>query len=267
MTEASSGSGGKRPYEIRDLHFLTRVGLTVLALILLGGLAVSGQYMREHYERRDGVAGVSIDDVRAHYHGVNKIAPMITVLEDPGSSECGAHENVSDSDKQVLLDWLQSVRISADFDNLDLGDAAPAEIIARSCLQCHSRSATEGGTIGQDLPLEYWDDVERVSFSQQVEPTDPEIMLASMHTHSLSMAMILLITTFLAIGTAWPRGFVGLLVCVGAIGLGVDLASWFLARSNDVFVFTIIAGGVCYVGGTGLSLVLVVLDLWRPRFK
>ncbi len=246
----------------RSQGLLMRLGLTIMILTLLGGLAVSGIHLRTHFDNRDGTAGFTLDDVRGQYHGVQKTAPMIRILRD-GHKDKASDADLTEPSRQTLLAWLESDRISDDFDNLDLGDAAPAEIVAQNCLQCHARGADS--EVSDRVPLEYWDDVERFAFSKNVAATSAEIMYASMHTHALSMSMILMLTAIFAMGSRWPNSFMGGLVCLASIGLAADLGSWFLARSNDVFVYSIVGGGGLFAIATTLVLLAVVLDLWLPR--
>lgn len=256
------------PYCLRELHGLTRLAITLAVLIMLGGLGVSGLHLRGHYDNRDGTPGLTLDDIRGAYHGVQTTAALITVLRE-GHAGAAADADLADGDREILLTWLEGDRnrISGDFDNLDLGDAAPAEVLAVNCLQCHARNASAGGGIGDVVPLEYWDDVEKVAFGKDVQPTNEAVMIASLHTHALSMGMILICTILLAMGTRWRRGLTGLILCVAAFGLAMDLVSWPLARGNDLFVFTIVGGGMLFAMGTGLSLLSVVVDLWLPRTR
>jgi len=255
-------------YILRSLHPLTRLGLSITILILLSGLSVAGYYMRDHLANRDGSPQFTLDDIRGAYHGVNKNAPMIRILED-GHTDPSIDKNLSDNDKQLLLEWLQGdqSQISTDFDNLDLGDAAPVEIIAANCLECHARNAKAGNSIGKDIPLEYWDDVKKIAFSKDVQPTAPAVVLASLHTHAISMAMILICTAFLAIGTRWTQSFVGLFLTLASLGLAADLASWLLARMDERFIYAIAIGGSLFALSTAILLLATLLDLWCPRCR
>ncbi|MFH0943979.1 MAG: hypothetical protein V2A76_02175, partial [Planctomycetota bacterium] len=113
----------------RAQNVSTRLGLTFLVLILLGGLLVSAVHMTRHYQNRDGDPELSLDDLRGAYHGVHKPSAMLEVLEQGHSSE-QAEEKLLPAEREVLLDWLRGDRLSEDYDNLDLGDRAPSEIIA-----------------------------------------------------------------------------------------------------------------------------------------
>ncbi len=248
---------------LRHLGLLTRLGITGLVFALALGLVASALHLVNHYENRDGVPGLTIDDLTASYHGIEAPAPLVLALER------GHPETISDAERASLLAWLGSDRISQDYDSLDLGDAAPAEIIAASCLSCHSRSATPAADqlAAKRIPLDYWDDVQSVAYARSVPPTPTSIILMSMHAHALTMAVMTLVIAALGLATAFPKRIVGLLVCIAGVALIADLASWLIAREFAPAVYVIVGAGAVYNLATAALLVLVFLELWRPRTR
>jgi len=229
----------------------------VLVLTLLGGLAVSGIYMAIHHENRDEQPGLTLNDVRGHYAGVNVPSPLLGALEREHP------ETQADASRQVLIDWLKGDRISEDYDSLDLGDLAPAEIIAADCLSCHSRQSN-GEDACPDLPLDFYDDVTAVAYSIDIRPVDTEVLAASTHTHAISLSVMAMASSGLLLLTGWSRRIVNPLILLTALGLAADLSGWWLARVSPGVVPMIVAGGFIFASGVGLSLLLVIGDLWRP---
>lgn len=240
---------------LKDLGLLFRLGVTCLVLTLLGGYVVSGIHLRTHYENRDEREGFTLDDVRAAYHGISSPSPLRSALQDDHP------EGLAQVDRDALLAWLDSDSLSQDYDNLDLGDEAPAEIIAVSCLDCHSRGSDDPGA---SIPLEYWDDIRPLAFSTDIQPTPNEIIALSQHTHAPSMAMVLLIVGGLGAMTRWPKAFVGLLVAVGGVGLLVDMAAWWLAKDNAAWVYAIVGGGFAQGASVMLLGLMALIDMWLP---
>src|SRR5262249_44383221 len=128
--------------------------------------------------------------------------------------------------------------------------------------------------IGATLPLEFWDDVAKVAFSKRIDPVPVEILALSTHVHALTLPLVAALAGALALATSWPRRLVRALVCLGCVGLFVDLASWWLARadlpalaaiSGPFHVRLLVAGGSLFGGALALQLALVVLDLAIPR--
>ncbi len=246
-----------QPSHLRTLGLTARLGLSVLVLTLLGGLTVSGIYMAMHHENRDEQPGLTMNDVRGHYAGVNVPSPLLNALENKHP------EDQPDTSRQVLIDWLNGDRISEDYDSLDLGDLAPAEIIATDCLSCHSRQST-GEDAYPDLPLDYFDDVRAVAYSVDIRPVGLEVLAASTHTHAISLSVMALASSGLLLLTGWPRKLINPLILLTALGLAADLGGWWLARVNPSVVPMIVVGGAAFAGGVALSLLLVIADLWRP---
>lgn len=243
---------------LRDFNWGVRLGLTMLALVLLGGSAVSGWYLRTHHTNRDERNVFTLDDIRAHYHGIRTEAPLLSALER------GHPEDLPQDQRQALVDWLTGDRVREDYDNFDLGEFMPEEIIAVNCVSCHDTTAT-GPDAYPQLPLRYFDDVMANAVSREVKPVSVEILAASLHAHSLSLGTMCIVTVLLLALTRAPRLVVGFLAALTGIGLFVDLGSWFPARESVAFVWGIVGGGFAFQAGVVLSLLIVMIDLWMPR--
>jgi hypothetical protein len=243
---------------LRALSAPFRLGLTGIVLSLLLGVWASLEHLQEHHHNRDGEPGVSMDDLVGAYHGLDRPARLVVALED------GHPEELPAAERTILLDWLASGQVSEQYDALELGDSSPAEVLDRRCLDCHARQATEGDGIGQELPLEYWDDVAKLAFSRSVEATPQEILITSLHTHALAMALVTLAALGLLLATRWPQALVGLVAAGAGVGLIVDLASQLLARGSELFVWGVALGGGLWGATTVAACLAVLLDLWLP---
>lgn len=248
-------------FRLCDLSIAAKLGITGLVLVLLGGLIVSAMHIKLHYENRDEVPGVSMNDLKGAYHGVEIRAPLLVSLES------GHPNTLAAADRKVLTDWLAGGRISIDYDNLDLGDAAPAEIIARDCVSCHSEKAAAQHPEAAKIPLDTFDRVKGIAFNKKIDPPPHRILVLTTHTHALSLGTMGVAIAWLLLATRLPR-FVshGLLMLIG-VGLFADIGSWWLARTYVEFVYVIIAAGTVFNGASVLSLVLVTLDTWFPRLR
>lgn len=246
----------KPPLRLRELPCALRAGLTGVVLALLLGLWASLDHLRTAHEKRDEVAGLSLDDLVASYHGIHAPARL-------AESVRGGHpEGLPAADRDALLAWLGSARVAEDFDNADLGAKAPAEILAARCTSCHARKSQDKGS---SLPLEYWDDVKKLAFARELPATPLEIVTTSLHAHASSMALLTLAALALCFCTRWPAWLRCGGALVGGLALVVDLSSWLLARESAAFVYAIAAAGALWSLWMALALSAVLLELWLPE--
>lgn len=244
--------------KLRRLGVLPRIGIGAVLLTLIGGVASAGAFMAMHQANRDERPQLSIDDIRAHFHGIRTPSVLLESLE-------GGHPDTLDaSAREALITWLESDRVSESYDDFDLGDSAPAEILAVSCIDCHSRAST-GPDTAPDLPLEYWDDIRSIAFSTDISPVDVEILAASTHTHALSLSVLSIVVFALLLATSWPRRFVGALIAAVGIALFLDIGAWWVARSFDSWAYVIALAGFVFNGGVALACLAILADLAMPR--
>lgn len=246
---------------LHELSLLLRLGLTGLLLTLGAGYAASLAHMVHHHGQKDGEPGLSWTDLEGAYHGVQKSAPLLAVLDQPHGEQYLPNQE----EREALRAWLTGPRITQDFDNLDLGERAPAEILARNCLSCHARGAEDGGGIGERMPLEYWDDVKAVAFSQDLRPVPQEILVTSTHTHALTMPLVALLACGLFLLTRWPRAVRHATFALAGLGCFLDVAAWWLARTTPLALPLLVAAGAAFGLGIAFALAGVLLDMWLPK--
>lgn len=246
---------------LRGLPALVRLGVSCLMLTMLLGLAASGMVIYTHYENRDETRGLTMDDLRAGYHGLLAEAPLLHAINR------NHPENLPKDQREVLLKWLSNDRVPENYDNIDLGVSSPSEILSTSCIQCHSRKADrKDPKVGAapDWPLEFKDDAVKLAMSKTVNPAAKEKLAASTHLHAPAMAMMG--TTM--IGLLWltrvPRGLVGVLAALIGLGLALDIGGWWISREYAGFVPMIAIAGAAFNGAVGLATALVVADCWWP---
>jgi hypothetical protein len=248
-------------FHLRNLPIGAKLGILCALLVLFGGYEIAAvKHLMEHHSPRDGEEGFSLADVEGVYHGVNVESSL------RGAIERGHPENLPEEERQALLDWLRAEPndIRSNYDNFDLGDFAPAEIIARSCVSCHARSSRD--EVARALPLENFTDVEAIAFSRNVPPMDPAILLASMHAHAPVMALITIVVALLACMSGWAPGWLrGGLVLLAGAALLLDMASWFPARTYASLSWAIMYGGIAHSVSMGLLMLIVAIELLLPR--
>lgn len=245
---------------LRSLPYLFRLGIAASVITLIGGYIVSGIHLQWHYENRDENPGLTINDIVGAYHGVQTPSPLISALES------GHPETIQESERAALIEWLRGDRVSQEYDNLDLGENAPSEIIAVSCLDCHSRGAS-GEDAYPQVSLEYWDDIQRLAVSKDIQPAGPEIVATSQHVHAPMMAIVMITLGLLGVMTRFSNHLIGVIVFFASFGLLVDMAGWWITREVAGFAYAIVIGGGLYAIGTTLVGLIVVIDCVLPTKK
>lgn len=243
---------------LRQLPVPGRVGVAALCLVLLGGFAASLKYIQQHYAPKDENPALSMTDMKGAYHGVEAPSPLLTALERGHPETLGADE------RTALIAWLKGPRIVEDYDRLELGDAAPAEVMARSCLSCHSRQAAGTHEIGRTMPLDYFDDVKRLAFSTKISPVPESILVVSTHAHALSLGCVTLVVGGLLLATSWARWWRVWVPSVAGVALLIDLGAWWMARQNPAWVYAIVGAGAVYSGLMIVGLASIIADVMLP---
>ena len=250
------------------LPFFGRLSLAVLILVLLGGELASVMHLMEHHGKRDGQEGLTLVDIEGTYHGVRTEAPLRVALESGHPAELEGREALPQADLDALLSWLdeEPTKLAQQWDNLDLGDAMPADLLDMHCADCHARTA--GEDLRAEPYLEYLDDVTAVATSKEILPNDMEILLASTHTHALSMGLIAIVVIVMAYCTGWWSGLIGFLSLLCALGLAVDLAGWWLARESASWIFALVVAGGVHIGSLCLLMAAILGELLlRPGYR
>ena len=260
------------PLLLRELPLGARLGLTGMVLTLIIGLIASGVHLAWHHQNRDERPGISVTDVMGAYHGVDAPSKLVTALERGHPAE------LSQSQRDALMDWLLgkrdaagarppggNPRITEDYDNLDLGDNAPREIMAASCMSCHARNVADAK--GAGVPLEYLDDVKKLAFTKVISRTPDRVLIMSMHAHATSLGMLSVVLALLLWFSRTPRKLASGLIGLNGLCLFADIASWWLARDSGLFVYIIVLTGGLANLSSGLMALFVLGELWRPRRK
>jgi hypothetical protein len=241
---------------LRELSLGVRVGLSALLLVISGGFIASGAHLIAQHANRDERPGVSLTDLEGAYHGVQARAPLLQAIERGHPPELSAGE------RGILLQWLGGKRQSEDYDSLELGSDAPAEILSRRCVTCHSRAGLEGAHADAAVSLANWADVSKLAFSRRIDPLPVNVVAASTHAHALALAPLCIVLLALLFATRFGPRWGGVLSAVSGVSLLADLSSWWLAREFAGLAPLIVLAGTLFALACAISILLVLADLW-----
>ncbi|MHC4261000.1 MAG: hypothetical protein ACYSWX_00630 [Planctomycetota bacterium] len=243
---------------LHRLPVAARVGLTGLLFVLAIGAWTSMLQIPKQHAKNDGVDGLSRTDLIGAYHGVDVPAPLGQVLaaEEPHAPEMTPDELAG------LVAWIDGDSLLDGYDDFDLDDMAPAAIIQRRCVSCHASGSGVAGA--EQVPLEYWDQIERVVQDKQITPTPWPILLTSVHTHATSIGTLVVVVGLLACMSRFWTPIRSLPLLLGGVGLLLDIGGQLLARGAVEWVWGVLIGGAMFGSGLGLGLLLTGLELWLP---
>jgi hypothetical protein len=241
---------------LRSLPWGARIGLTAVLIVFAMGLAASLAHIWYHDHNRDEDPELTFTDLEAAYHGVQVQSPLLAAIERGHPPELPA------AARDDLLAWLRSDKISERYDDLDLGERAPSELLAVHCLSCHGASVA--ASKGANLTLDRWDSVRKVAFSKDLSPPPLSVLVASTHAHALTLAAIAALLIVMLAMSRWSRAGVAIVGFLLGVGLFVDIGGWWVARSSQAFVVAVALGGAIFTVSTALALLLLLLELWLP---
>lgn len=278
------------PLRLCRLPLYAKVTLTLfLALVGTGYLvAVLNIHMQHHL--RDMTPGMSLDDLRAAYHGLDVAVTGDLVLPSemlrevlPGGGMRKHLDKGGPKEIRALVSWLEDGAKEDDFDRPALYETdAPSarQVIARRCVTCHR---ADGGDKA-DLPYaanatadpEYAlvakaaaPVISQESQTMHISPPTVERLVLITHMHILSIPVFALIVTGLFMCTGWGPRFKLVLGPLPMLAIILDMAGWWLARPMAGFIYVIAGAGALFGASLGAQILLVFASLWfgKPAGK
>lgn len=254
--------------------------LTAFLAIIGFGYLIAVANIFSHHALADGKEGLSLDDLRTVYSGIDVPAKadgeipsrMLTMLR----GEMRQYTS-SDAHFSVLEDWLRKGGKEAEIE-MGEGKVTPKRAMLLDCMRCHAQST--GTQIAKEAPFgpdEFTIDYAMLaSFITPAKSSESEstvrvapqrtlhrLILIS-HQHMLAIPMFTLVVGLMFLVTRWPPGLRHVVAPIPMLVLVADFASWWLARIAEPFIYIIAAAGGLFGAAFGFQLLAVVIDMWRP---
>jgi hypothetical protein len=261
-----------------------------LALVGCGYLVAVANIYEKHHDA-DLEPGMSLDDLRRVYHGLDKeVTSETRLVRDskmmkavkPGGVMRDHLEEGGEPALRTLIGWLKDGARETDFARPGLynpADPSPRQVITAQCVRCHNPVDGEN----PDLPyapgpsaLAEYDLVASVARpllgattqetrTLHLAPMDRAELVHVTHVHILSIPVFTLIVGSLFLLTGLRRGVKLILGPLPMLAVCCDLSSWWLARVCEPFVYVIAAAGAVFAATYGPQILLVVLSMWFGR--
>jgi hypothetical protein len=285
-------SPGECPFRLARLSLPARLMVTLFLALIGSGYLVAAYKIYVWHQDADGREGMTINDLRAVYHGIEMritedAAPIVhksEMLEEV--SEGGAMRQFlakgGEPAIRTLIGWLETGAKEETFTQGSLyheGDPSPQQVIASQCLKCHH---ADGGD-AEDIPYAqdalstptyalvakvaapHIEEVDGETRIVRIGPTSFRELLHVTHAHILSIPVFALIVGSLFLLTSFSSRVKLVLVPLPMLALCVDFASWWLARSIEPFIYLIAAAGSVFAVGLGLQILGVWGSMWFGR--
>lgn len=222
---------------ILNTAFLTTIGLGYL-------FALVNLYYS--HQSRDGIPGLSIQDIAAAYHGSQnrtRLEAAVTGIMEPNLK--------FKSDKDVILKWIQNGAGAEEYE----GKVQP--ILQRDCVICHNPTANP------NLPnLTTYAGAEAVAHGTPA--SIPNLVRVS-HIHLFGIAFILYFIGRIFLLCDIHVGLKRVAVAVPFIAIVLDVISWYVTRFFPGFAYIVVFAGALMGLSIAFQIVLSLFQMWSHR--
>jgi len=275
---------------LATLPVAAKLTLTAFLGLIGAGYLVAVAKINVWHSEADGVAGMSPDDLRAVYHGLERtvtvemretlVSPMLHEVS-PGGKMRKHLLKGGEPSERALIAWLKDGAKAENFDKpafVQPQDPSARQVIAQQCVKCHNPSGDEPEIAyapGPQSPPSY----ELVAVKavsplgpatlkdevRRIEPTSVRELLHITHAHILSIPVFALVVAVLFLMTGLNPGFKLVVAPLPMIASCVDFACWWLARPFEPAIFGILAAGAVFGAAMGVQILCVLGSMWFGR--
>jgi hypothetical protein len=276
---------------LADLPLPARLLLTPFLALIGVGYFVALLNIYEHHADADLEPGLSFNDLRRVYHGLEKPVSSTTQQRNPspmqkmtapGGKMRPKLEKGGEAAVRALTSWLADGAKESDFSRAGVyhaGDPSVQQVIAERCITCHnaadgvesdvpyaasSDAEPEYGLVIKEAALELGPMVTE-SKVMHLAPKSVADLVQITHAHILAMPVFAVLIGGLFLLTGLPERFKLLMAPLPLITMCADFASWWLARPFEPFVYVIAAAGAVFGASLGVQILCVFGSLWLGR--
>ncbi len=220
--------------------------LCTLFLICMGiGFVFSQLNVFLTYNRVDGIAGLSLQDVVLTYYG----QPDILLVESKLNGTMREHLD-NEYERNSLINWAKG---GAEKEKSNEAKS----IILKNCLLCH--------TTGGDAAFAPFDKLSTVSaiFTRINNGISVSRLITLSHIHMISIGVIFALSGMIFLFTPINEKIKIILLIFPFSSLMMDVFSWWLTKLTPVFAIAVFIGGVFTVIGFFIQFVISLLTIWK----
>lgn len=215
-----------------------------MVLVVMGiGYVFAMIQIYEVHSERDGLPGLSIEDIRIAYRG------------NPGNSKLEAALNgpmrniVTPDNREIIITWVRNGSPKPEY------DTAIQNIFSTQCIGCHDGK-------NPHIPvLTTYDDVKRLS------AIDTGVSIGTLvrvsHIHLFGLTFI-----FFIMGIIFSHSYVKrwelkcAVIAIPFIAIIVDIASWWLTKVSTEFAYVVFIGGGLMGASFAYQWIVSMYQIW-----
>jgi hypothetical protein len=262
--------------------------ITLLLLIIGPGYLFSTANMYLKHQNADGVPGLTIDDLKATFHGMTKtVQPEDKVIVNssmlkevrPGGRMREHLENGGEPAVRGLIRWLENTAKEDEFTKpglADPGDPSAQAIIKAHCIECHN---ADGGDM-DEIPyaatatsdpvyklvmVTAKPEIKRETAGVQtveIKPTSVARLVQVTHVHVMTVPMFTFVVGVLFLMTGIPERIKLVLGPLPMLAVLLDISGWWIARYVEAFVYVIGAAGGLHGATYALQILCILGSVW-----
>jgi hypothetical protein len=262
----------------------------LLAIIGPGYLFGTANIMLKHQDA-DGVPGLTVDDLRATFHGMTRTfkpddkrivnSSMLKQVR-PGGDMREHLDKGGEPAVRGLITWLENAAPEAEFAKPGMaepGDPSAQQIIKAHCVECHN---ADGGDM-EEIPYAATTDSEpeyklvmatakpQITIQEsglqtvEIKPTSESKLVHITHIHILTMPIFTFVVGVLFLMTGIPQGIKLLIGPLPMLAVLLDISGWWIARYFEPFIFVIAAAGGLFGATYALQILCVLGSMWLGK--
>lgn len=282
---------GSPPRCLADFSIAAKLVVTLFLLVVGSGYLVAVYKIYVWYHDADGEPAMTVDDIRAVYHGMEKQvtetvretlkAPMLKMVE-PGGKMRKHLDDGGEPAIRALMTWLEEGAPESTFATAGIPqplDPSPKDIIARHCVECHHANGGDKEDVpyapGPDAEPQYVLVIKEAasplgpeeprSGVVQINPISVRELIHITHAHTLSIPVFSLIVAGFFLWTRLPEWFKLIVAPLPMLAICIDFACWWLSRPWEPAIYGIAAAGAIFGIGYGVQIICVFCSMWLGR--
>ncbi|MEW5707475.1 hypothetical protein [Pelomicrobium sp. G1] len=213
-------------------------------LVVAGiGYLLAMTYLYLSHAGHDGKPGLSIEDIVFNYYGNRSGTRLEAAIRGPMAGYMRPEE------RHHVVAWLKSGATEKGFKE----NVWP--ILQKNCIACHSPRS------GLKVPdLSSFDGVRQVAAVDTGESLGTLVKLS--HIHLFGISLLLLGVGMIFRRASLPDWLRGTLMLLPFAAMLADIGSWFLAKWDPVYAYTVVIGGALLGLALAAQILISLFQIW-----